>query len=275
MLGSYPNERTSRVLILLPTRAINGIKSAENASRDIGISRGGYSFISQREAEPVALRFFAEGYDAFVLEYDTAPISRYPVQLLQAAMAMVYLRSSADRLQIDDSHIVCIGFSAGWHLCGCISFLWDDPAILKVFGADVGDLARPNAAIFAYPVFSSNEKIVQKQSFDNFCGKSVNAEAYSLERKVRPSAPPCFIWATTTDEIVPIENSLELYTALKKATASVELHIFEEGKHGLSICSGEVEICEPDSLRIHVSHWIELALDFLRGHGFIIKNKTC
>ena len=232
---------------------------------------GGYSFVSQREAEPVALRFFAEGYDAFVLEYDTAPAFHYPVQLQQAAMAMLYLRSNAAKLQIDGSHIAGLGFSAGGHLCGCISFLWDDPAIVKMFGESVGSLIRPDAAIFAYPVVSSSEDIVHKQSFENFCGGNVKAEEYSLERKVRSAAPPCFIWATTTDELVPAENSLRLYVSLKNAGVPAELHIFEAGKHGLSICSTEVEDFETDPLREHVSEWIDMACAFLRGHGFRVK----
>ena len=233
---------------------------------------GGYSFVSKREAEPVALRFFSEGYDTFVLEYDTAPVSHYPVQIQQAAMAMLYLRSNAAKLQIDGSHIAGMGFSAGGHLCGCISFLWNDPAIIKMFGEDVCDLVRLDAAIFAYPVISSDESIAHRQSFANFCGKNVNAEEYSLERKVRADAPPCFIWATTTDELVSVENSLQLYISLKKVKVPVELHIFEEGKHGLSICSGEVETFEPDPLRIHVSKWIDMVLEFLCKHGFLIKN---
>ena len=36
-------------------------------------------------------------------------------------MAMMYLRREADKLNIDGEHIAAIGFSAGGHLCGCIS----------------------------------------------------------------------------------------------------------------------------------------------------------
>ena len=82
---------------------------------------GGYCFVSQREGEPIALQYLAQGFDCFVLDYDIAPAHRYPVPLVQAGMAMMYLRREADKLNIDGEHIAAIGFSAGGHLCGCIS----------------------------------------------------------------------------------------------------------------------------------------------------------
>ena len=51
------------------------------------IPGGAYAMISERESEPVALQFLARGFGCFVLTYDVAPL-HYPVQLLQAGMAM-------------------------------------------------------------------------------------------------------------------------------------------------------------------------------------------
>ena len=47
---------------------------------------GGYTFVSDREGEPVALAFAARGYNAFVLKYSVAP-AHYPTQLAEAAAA--------------------------------------------------------------------------------------------------------------------------------------------------------------------------------------------
>ena len=96
------------------------------------IPGGGYGFVSQREGQPIAMRYFADGFDAFVLNYDIAPVS-YPAQIVQAGMAMLYLRREAKNLDIDAEHIAAVGFSAGGHLLGCISLLWDDPALKALF----------------------------------------------------------------------------------------------------------------------------------------------
>ena len=56
---------------------------------------GAYSWTSPREAEPVALRFTAAGWAAFVLDYSCAPFS-FPVSLREAVLAMRYIRENAE-----------------------------------------------------------------------------------------------------------------------------------------------------------------------------------
>ena len=228
------------------------------------IPGGAYLHVAEREGEPPALWYFQKGFDVFILEYDTAPFC-YPTQILQAGMAMLYLRREVQNLGLRPDKIVALGFSAGGHLCGCISFLWDDQALFEKFG-DECERIRPDAAILSYAVVTSDEKYTHKGSFENFCGKAVKAEEYSLEKKIRPSAPPCFLWATTEDACVPVENSVLLYMSLHRAKVPAELHIFEKGGHGLADCSKETAR-EPMGPVAHAGHWMELSLEFLESHG--------
>ena len=55
---------------------------------------GGYSFVSEREWEPVALYYYGRGLDAFVLVYNVAPDCGYPTLRLEAGMAMLGKRSA-------------------------------------------------------------------------------------------------------------------------------------------------------------------------------------
>lgn len=48
------------------------------------IPGGGYAFVSGREGEPVALAFYAQGFNAFVLDYSVAPAFHYPAPLAQS-----------------------------------------------------------------------------------------------------------------------------------------------------------------------------------------------
>lgn len=236
------------------------------------IPGGGYAFVSLREGEPIALQYFAQGFDCFVLDYDIAPHRHYPVQILQAGMAMMFLRRNADKLCLDGEHIAAIGFSAGGHLCGCISLLWDDPALQAAFGKDC-ELVRPDASVYSYAVVSSGEHISHGGSFDNFCADVVNREDYSLEKKVRLSAKPSFLWANTEDSCVPVENSLLLYAALHKAGVPVEMHIYEKGWHGMSTLDENVfseDVSDP--MFAHIRSWLPLSFEFLKAHGFVVKN---
>ena len=55
---------------------------------------GGYDYCSDREAEPVALKFVGAGFNAFVLRYSTYQ-KRFPTQLLEALTALKYVRENA------------------------------------------------------------------------------------------------------------------------------------------------------------------------------------
>lgn len=234
------------------------------------IPGGGYGFVSQREADPVAWEYFVEGYDVFVLQYDIAPLT-YPVQITQAAMAMMYIRKNAEQFHILPDKIAAIGFSAGGHLLGCISTLWDDPAVRDLFGDECVKV-RPDASVYSYAVISSDPKIAHLGSFENFCGKAVNADDYSIDKKVRPACKPAFIWANTPDTCVPPQNSLRLYEAYLNAGVPVELHIFREGWHGMSVCKEEIEHTRPVSEPcIYTRQWIQLCKTFLKTLGFCVK----
>ncbi len=232
------------------------------------IPGGGYACVSQREGEPVAAQYFAEGFNCFVLEYDVAPLC-YPLQITQAGMAMMYLRREAEQLGVMQDKIAAIGFSAGGHLTGCIGFLWDDPALKALFGEECARIC-PDALVFSYAVVTADKRFYHGGSFENFCGKAAAQKDYSLENNVRRGAPPCFLWSLTRDDCVPVENSLLLYKALKEAGAFVELHLFEQGWHGIS--TADLEVCDDVSSPIfaRIRQWLPLSVSFLRGHGFTV-----
>ena len=191
---------------------------------------GGYHHTSPREAEPVALRFAALGYAAFVLHYSCAP-SIFPTALREAAMAMDYIRRNAGRFEIDPRMVAALGFSAGGHLCGCLGTMFDCPEV-----ADLGtpQQLRPDALGLCYPVTVSWGR-THEGSFDNLCGGDPGLRhRLSLDRLVRPDMPPVFLWHTREDASVPCRNSLILAQAMEEAGVDFALHIYRSGKHGLS-----------------------------------------
>lgn len=74
---------------------------------------------------------------------------------------------------------------------------------------------------------------------------------------------------------MPVENSLLLASAYKKEGVPFSLHIFEKGWHGLSLCNEEVsDNSNIAELLGHVEKWPELALDWLRLRGFMVKTRV-
>lgn len=231
---------------------------------------GAYRYTSPREAEPVALRFAARGYAAFVLDYSCAPLG-FPVSLREAAMAMRYIRENCDALEVDPHMVAAMGFSAGGHLCGTLGTMFDCPEV-----ADIGpaSLIRPDGLALCYPVAVSWGR-THEESFENISrGDSGLRARLSLDRLVRADMPPVFLWHTRDDGSVPCRNSLVLASALEEKGVDFALHIYRHGQHGLSTAdemvypAGNVPQISPD-----VPGWVDRAMDFFRETGFRITDR--
>ena len=230
---------------------------------------GGYHHTSEREAEPVALRFAVRGYAAFVLHYSCAP-SRFPVQLREAAMAMGYIRENCQKFSVDPAMVAVVGFSAGGHLCGMLGTMYDCPEL-----ADIGQakLLRPDALGLCYPVAVSWGN-THRESFENLtAGDPQLKHRLSLDRLARKDMPPVFLWHTRNDGSVPCRNSLLLATALEAQGVDFAMHIYHRGCHGLSTADEAVYPAGsvPEISR-DVPGWLPAAMDFFEEIGLKIRD---
>jgi acetyl esterase/lipase len=106
---------------------------------------GGYRGLSDREAEPIALRFLAAGYHAFVLSYSVE--TRLPAPMLDLASAIALVRRNAAEWFVDPDRIAVCGFSAGGHLAASLGVFWDKPFIWHTANDQI--VAAHNALRFA------------------------------------------------------------------------------------------------------------------------------
>lgn len=230
---------------------------------------GAYRWTSPREAEPVALRFLAKGWAAFVLDYSVAPCG-FPTSLREACYAMRFIRENAGKWEIDPNMVAATGFSAGGHLCGCLGTLYDCPEV-----ADIGDasLLRPDALGLCYPVAVSWGR-THGESFQNISrGDEALKRRLSLDQCVRPDMPPVFLWHTRDDGSVPCRNSLVLATALEEAGVDFAMHIFRHGKHGLSTADQMSNSTrEAPDVSWDVPGWVEAEMRFFGDIGLKIRD---
>lgn len=230
---------------------------------------GAYSWVSPREAEPVAMRFLSRGFICAILNYSCAP-ARFPVALREAAMAMRFLREQADRLHIDPEKVAALGFSAGGHLCGTLGTLYDAPEVADIAPADV---IRPDALVLCYPVSSAHGR-THEDSFTNLCGQDqALKERVSLDHLVRRDMMPVFLWHTRTDDSVPVDGTMRLALALAEQDVPFALHVFAAGRHGLA--TADDLVYRRDNLppvSDGVRDWPELAVRFLWEQGFHIQD---
>ncbi len=254
---------------------------------------GGYLNCSDREAEPIALRFAAMGYHAFVLRYSVYgrgravgsnpaqfggeppvnPDSVHPGPMRDIALAMLTLRAHADEWLVDMDHVAICGFSAGAHNCAMYSVYWDAPVMREGLGVEA-DALRPAATILAYTLgdylfmrgvqAEADEfgKALFKMSNLAFLGTTEPDEALLEEvspaRHVTKNTPPMFLWSTAGDGLVPIQNTLLMANALADAGVPFEVHVFEEGDHGLALADQSTSVAR-SQIDPNVSKWAGLA----------------
>lgn len=225
---------------------------------------GAYFFTSEREADPVALKFFAAGYQVFTVRYSVSP-DRYPTALLEVMAMIKHIRNNAAAYSVIEDKIAVCGFSAGGHLAASSGILWKEPVVSETLGVD-GCYCRPDRMILCYPVITSGE-FAHRQSFEMLLGEDAGEEmvkSMSLETRVDADTAPAFLWHTFSDELVPVENSLLMATALRKNNVPFEMHIFPDGIHGLSLAdnltwtNGNDKLVQP-----HVSAWMPLCIRWL------------
>lgn len=225
---------------------------------------GGYSMTSDREAEPLAVRFLAMGYHAGVLRYSVAP-ARYPLALLQLAESVRHLKEHADVYHIDAERIVIQGSSAGGHLAASLGVFWNRPFLSDALGTEAAML-KPAGLLLSYPVITSGI-YAHRGSFESLLGEQEGTlgEQMSLEKQVTKDTPRTFLWHTEPDDTVPVENSLLFFQALHAHGVSAELHIYPAGGHGLGLANAETANRDGYGIQKECQSWIDLAGQWLAG----------
>ncbi len=224
---------------------------------------GGYAMCSQREAEPVALQYLKEGYNAFVLWYTVAP-KHFPHALREVAASVELIHRNAEAWNCDEGLVAILGFSAGGHLAALYSNAYDWPEVREVLPE-----SKPvQASVLCYPVISADPAVAHMGSFECLLGHlpltTEETERFSCDRLVRDTTPPAFLWHTSEDNCVPVQNSLRYATALADHHVPFELHIFPYGYHGMSLCTRETLDGEITPGMQHAQRWVEESCRWLK-----------
>lgn len=223
---------------------------------------GGYRNLAMNhEGRQVANYLNSAGAAAFVLQYRLGPRYHHPVEMEDAQRAIRTIRSHAAEWHIAADHIGVMGFSAGGHLAATVSTQFDAG---KHQAQDPIDRAgsRPDFAILGYPVITLTETWTHQGSKTNLLGDHPSADlakSLSADQSVTANTPPTFLFLTNADTVVPAENSVAYYLALRRAGVSAEMHIFERGPHGVGLATDDAALSE----------WPKVLMNWMRVHGLV------
>jgi acetyl esterase/lipase len=224
---------------------------------------GGYGGLAGHEGRDYALWLNQSGIAGFVLKYRLGSGGyRHPAMLQDAARAVRLVRARSVEWGVDGGRVGIMGSSAGGHLASTLLTHWDvgDP------GAEdpvERESARPDLGILCYAVITMGEH-THEGSKQNLLGKEPAPELVQLlsnELQVTAETPPCFVWHTYEDTAVKVENALDFAAALRRAGVPFDLHVYQEGRHGIGLNDA------PPFANAHP--WASDCLFWLKVQGFV------
>lgn len=236
-----------------------------DGSAIIIIPGGGYKWVVVEKEGFEGARYFNKfRTHVYVLKYRLphqgwAGGSDAPLQDAQRAMRVIRSRAKSDG--VDPTRLLVMGFSAGGHLAGSLCQRFDAPVYEPIDAIDQLS-ARPDLGVLVYPVALMSRPHAHEGSRIHLIGENPSPEAYAkydLSTAPSPDGPPLFLLHTLDDKAVPVENTLKLASAARRAGVSTALHIFNEGGHGFGLRGIE---------GTPVAKWPQLVLDWARARGF-------
>ena len=230
---------------------------------------GGYGGLAMdHEGHQIAGWLNERGISAYILRYRLGTHGyHHPIQKNDVLRALRVIRHHAEATGGDPHRIGVMGFSAGGHLASTAATHFDagDPAATDPIDQIS---SRPDFAILCYPVITMDEAFTHKGSRRNLLGNDRYGDAQlvellSNEKQVTKETPPTFIFHTTEDPVVPVENAIEFYSALRRSgVGAAELHVYQKGRHGVGLAQNDPILSSwPD--RLHA--WLG-DNDFLKKH---------
>jgi acetyl esterase/lipase len=243
----------------IPTLTLYPASHRDNPTAAVIVAPGGsyHHLAANHEGRQIANWFNAMGIAAFVLQYRLGPRYHHPIELGDAQRAVRLVRSRAKDFNVDPAALGFMGFSAGGHLASTLATHFDSGNASDSDPIN-HENCRPDFVILAYPVISMTAEYSHRGSAENLLGTPSDpalAKSLSNELNVTSSTPPTFLFSTSADTLVPPENTVAFYLALRKANVPAEMHIFEKGPHGVGLDLNDVALSEWGTL---LRNWLRI-----------------
>ena len=212
---------------------------------------GGYAYCSPREAEPVALKYTASGFHAFILRYSTGWDAADFSPLQEVSWVIGYLRENAEAWHIDPEKIAVCGFSAGGHLALASGLLGENKPNAMILGYPAVNIPNYPGANFMLQLLTGRKEVTDE-----------DAAYFSLENHITKNSPPVFLTATAEDMLTGF-GALPVARKYSELGLGYELHIFQHGPHGYALADETSADGSTRYLNPAFAHWHELSVKWL------------
>lgn len=201
---------------------------------------GGWMDVDHNVHLPNLVDFARAGFIVASVEYRHSNLANWPAQLEDAKAAIRYLKAHADKYQIDKNQVIVMGESAGGHLASMTALT------NNIAKYDKGAYLKENSVVaVAVPWYGVVDPLSAKKNstsndFDFVYRNLLGAEpeeAPQLDAQADPlsfvaqNQVPFMILHGTKDEVVPLNDSEQLYEKLSENHHTVDLIELEGAVH--------------------------------------------
>lgn len=191
-----------------------------------------------------AARFVQRGYAVASVDYRLSQHAIFPAQIEDCKAAVRWLRTNAERYNLDPTRFGARGASAGGHLVALLGTAGDVKEFDKGENLHVSSRVQAVCDYFGPTDFTRMNQFPTKMDHDSanspeskLIGGPIqqNRDKCQLANPityVTKDDPPFLIVHGDKDPLVPHNQSQILFDALKKAGVNVKFHTVEGGGHG-------------------------------------------
>ncbi len=214
------------------------------------------------EGMSIATRFNELGYTAFVLYYRTKqePVIQKSIEDMYACIRQI--EEHADDFQVQKSHYIIGGFSAGATLAGEIgstNFGWQTAGVPKPEMIFLGYTAIQVSEFYktycqypkGHPAHNGSAEFLRRIGGPEFDAESI--AAYELSDFMDTDYPPTFLTANEDDGTVSFSNTLHFIKTAEKLGIPYRTKLGNVGGHSFGLGNG-----------LEVEGWMEEAIEFWR-----------
>lgn len=171
------------------------------------------------------------GYTLFIVRHGSAPQFKVPEAVDDVRRAVRFIRLNADKFGIDPDRIGVCGGSAGGHLSLMLGTASDEGN--KDAPDKVDQTSDRVAAVVAYfPPVDLREWVGPNDTFPALEFDPQLAESVSPLSHVTADDPPMLLIHGDKDELVKLDNSERIVTALREKKVPCDLVVIEGAGHG-------------------------------------------
>ena len=217
----------------------------------VAIHGGGWSQGDKLGYDGYCAYFASLGFVAAAIDYRLAPRWRWPAQLVDAQLAVRWLRAHAGTLDLDRQRICAFGESAGAQLALFLGTLrtihpGDEAGVLADQSPGVGcvvdEFGPADLTVLPFPVLFGGATLAS--------GPGAYRDASPIF-DVGPGSAPMLIVQGSRDMVVPPGQSLALESALKRAGVPVQ-YVRYAGGHAFTGQSAQ----QRDAIARLVGAWL-------------------